>query len=94
MSLLPPSLTRLIENFQRLPGVGPKTAQRLAFYLLHVPEEELEKFADNLTNLKKVPCFARFAAMSQKKIHVKFVKMYQGIRVSFVSLSNRPMCCL
>lgn len=53
MSLLPPSLTRLIENFQRLPGVGPKTAQRLAFYLLHVPEEELEKFADNLTNLKK-----------------------------------------
>lgn len=53
MSLLPPSLTRLIENFQRLPGVGPKTAQRLAFYLLHVPEEELQKFADNLTNLKK-----------------------------------------
>ncbi|MEK7577655.1 MAG: recombination mediator RecR [Patescibacteria group bacterium] len=53
MSLLPPSLTRLIENFERLPGVGPKTAQRLAFYLLHVPEEELQKFADNLTNLKK-----------------------------------------
>lgn len=53
MSLLPPSLSRLIENFERLPGVGPKTAQRLAFYLLHVPEEELQKFADNLTNLKK-----------------------------------------
>lgn len=53
MSILPPSLTRLIENFERLPGVGPKTAQRLAFYLLHVPEEELAKFADNLIQLKK-----------------------------------------
>lgn len=53
MSLLPPSLSRLIENFERLPGVGPKTAQRLAFYLLHVPEEELAKFADNLMKLKK-----------------------------------------
>ena len=53
MSLLPPSLTRLIESFERLPGVGPKTAQRLAFYLLHVPEAELSRFAENLTTLKK-----------------------------------------
>jgi recombination protein RecR len=53
MSLLPRSLERVIESFQRLPGVGPKTAQRLAFYLLHVPQEDLELFADSLTNLKK-----------------------------------------
>ena len=53
MSLLPRSLQRVIESFERLPGVGPKTAQRLAFYLLHVPQDELELFADSLTNLKK-----------------------------------------
>lgn len=53
MSLLPKSLQRLIESFERLPGVGPKTAQRLAFYLLHVPQAELDLFADSLTNLKR-----------------------------------------
>lgn len=53
MSLLPRSLQRVIESFERLPGVGPKTAQRLAFYLLHVPQDELDLFADSLTSLKK-----------------------------------------
>lgn len=53
MNLLPKSLQRLIESFERLPGIGPKTAQRLAFYLLHVPQEELERFASSLSDLKK-----------------------------------------
>lgn len=52
MAILPKAVSRLIESFERLPGIGPKTAQRLAFYLLHVPEEELNQFADNLINLK------------------------------------------
>ncbi len=52
MSLLPRALSRLIESFERLPGIGPKSAQRLAFYLLHVPQEELEKFSSNLVGLK------------------------------------------
>lgn len=52
MSLLPKALSRLIESFERLPGVGPKTAQRLAFYLLHVPQEELDAFGDRVKALK------------------------------------------
>lgn len=52
MSLLPKSLSRLIDSFERLPGIGPKSAQRLAFYLLHVPQEDLEQFADTLKELK------------------------------------------
>lgn len=52
MALLPKALSRLIESFEKLPGIGPKTAQRLAFYLLHVPVDELEKFAENLRALK------------------------------------------
>jgi recombination protein RecR len=52
MSILPKAVSRVIESFQRLPGVGPKTATRLAFYLLHVPQEDLEQFANSLTGLK------------------------------------------
>ena len=52
MTLLPKALTRLIESFQQLPGIGPKSATRLAFYLLHVPEDYLERFAENLRALK------------------------------------------
>lgn len=52
MSLLPKALSRLIESFEKLPGIGPKTAQRLAFYLLHVPQEELDNFSAHLSGLK------------------------------------------
>ncbi len=50
---IPKALERVVESFERLPGIGPKSAQRLGFYLLHVPQGDLEDFADALTNLKK-----------------------------------------
>lgn len=53
MQKLPKAVTRLIEKFERLPGIGPKSAQRLVFYLLHNPDQELEDFAEKLTALKK-----------------------------------------
>lgn len=53
MAIIPKSLSRLIESFERLPGIGPKTAQRLGFYLLHVPQEDLDQFASALTDLKR-----------------------------------------
>jgi recombination protein RecR len=43
----------LSESFQKLPGIGPKTAQRLAYYLLHVPQTELDSFSENLSELKR-----------------------------------------
>jgi recombination protein RecR len=43
----------LIESFQKLPGVGPKSAQRLTYYLLHVPQIQLDEFSDAITRLKK-----------------------------------------
>ncbi|OGM29937.1 recombination protein RecR [Candidatus Woesebacteria bacterium RIFCSPHIGHO2_01_FULL_44_10] len=46
-------LLRVIESFGRLPGIGPKTAQRLTYYLLHVPQSYLEEFAQSLEKLKK-----------------------------------------
>jgi recombination protein RecR len=53
MQKLPKAVTRLIEKFERLPGIGPKSAQRLVFYLLHNPDQELEDFAEKLTALKR-----------------------------------------
>ena len=50
---LPKPISNLIDYFERLPGIGPKTAQRLTFSLLNFPQEELEKFSDSLANLKK-----------------------------------------
>jgi len=49
---IPRPLANLINSFERLPGIGPKTAQRLTFYLLHFPREDLQDFADALTKLK------------------------------------------
>lgn len=53
MRKLPRAVQRLIEKFERLPGIGPKSAQRLVFYLLHNPESELADFADKLIALKQ-----------------------------------------
>ena len=50
---LPKAIEKVIENFERLPGIGPKTAARLAFYLLHVPQSDLDEFGQNLRKLKK-----------------------------------------
>ena len=50
---LPKPISNLIDYFERLPGIGPKTAQRLTFSLLNFPQEELERFSDSLTQLKK-----------------------------------------
>ncbi len=46
-------LAKLIESFEKLPGIGPKSAQRLSYYLLHVPQGELDAFAESLSELKK-----------------------------------------
>ena len=41
-------MARLIEQFERLPGIGPRTAQRLALHLLRQPEEQIQAFAEAL----------------------------------------------
>lgn len=50
---VPKVVQKLIESFEKLPGIGPKTAQRLTFYLLHVPQKELADFAQALQSLKE-----------------------------------------
>lgn len=51
-SITPPPIARLIEALVKLPGIGPKTASRLAFYLLRAPDEEVLALAEALRELK------------------------------------------
>jgi len=50
--MLPKNIQNLIDEFARLPGIGPKSAARLAFYLLTKPEYDLQRFGETLLNLK------------------------------------------
>jgi recombination protein RecR len=47
------SVTKLIDEFKRLPGIGHKTAQRLAFYIMRVPQAEVERFVEALLEVKR-----------------------------------------
>jgi len=54
MAYYPEPVARLIEALQRLPGIGPKTAQRLTFFLLKRPADEVKMLAESLTQLKEL----------------------------------------
>jgi recombination protein RecR len=56
-AVTPEPVTRLIEAFTQLPGIGPKTASRLTFYLLRRPAEQAEALADALRDLKQKTVF-------------------------------------
>ncbi len=51
--IYPKSIATLIEHFQKFPSVGPKSAQRMAFYLLRMPLSEVEKFAKSMIEAKE-----------------------------------------
>ena len=51
--IFPKSIASLIEYFQKFPSVGPKSAQRMAFYMLRMPESEVKKFAQAILDAKR-----------------------------------------
>jgi recombination protein RecR len=53
LSSLPEPLTRLVEQLQKLPGIGAKSAQRLAFHLLRNPREDAERLCDAIRDVKE-----------------------------------------
>lgn len=50
---IPKPINDVIDSFSRLPGIGPKSAQRLAYYLLYVPQRDLDSFSDAVREIKK-----------------------------------------
>lgn len=57
MEYFPAALEKLVEQFARLPGIGSKSAQRLAFFVLSLPEEEVKAFADAIVDAKRTVTF-------------------------------------
>ena len=53
MQFFPAALQNLTAQFARLPGIGGKTAQRLAFYVLSLPQQEAQSFADAIVKAKQ-----------------------------------------
>lgn len=51
--IYPKSIATLVEQFQKFPSIGPKSAQRMAFYLLKMPFSEVEKFANAIIEGRK-----------------------------------------
>lgn len=51
--IYPKSIATLIEQFQKFPSVGPKSAQRMAFHLLKMPKSDVEKFAKSIIDAKE-----------------------------------------
>ncbi len=52
MDIYSSHINKLIEQLSRLPGVGAKSAQRLAFHIINMPDDEVEKFTASITNAK------------------------------------------
>jgi len=74
VKLLPDPIQRLILALERLPGIGPKTASRLAFYLLRAPREISDELSVSLENLKSsiglcTVCF-NFTLTGQEKCEI------------------------
>lgn len=59
MTSLPNNLKKISLFLERLPGIGEKTANRLAFYFLRLPDEDLKNFAENISSLKEKTKFCR-----------------------------------
>jgi len=53
MKILPQPIQNLIDELSKLPGIGTKSAQRLAFYLLRCPDQDIDNLAQAIGNLKK-----------------------------------------
>lgn len=72
MELFSGALARMINELSRMPGVGPKTAQRLAFYLLRQEREHVERLANSLLEAKDRICYCErcFSLSEEAQCHV------------------------
>ena len=80
----PEPISKLIDSFMKLPGIGPKTAQRLAFHTLDMKEDDVVKFAKALVDVKRELTYCSVLGILQKMILVIYVKINSEIVLSYV----------
>ena len=79
-------ISKLIDSFMKLPGIGPKTAQRLAFHTLDMKEDDVVQFAKALVDVKENLLIVVFVVISLKMTLATFAKISNVIVRSFVLL--------
>ena len=84
--IYPKSIATLIEHFQKFPSVGPKSAQRMAFYLLRMPEAEIQKFAQAILDAKEILELVKFVLIYLLQVPVKSAKIQNVTALQFVLL--------
>lgn len=80
----PEPISKLIDSFMKLPGIGPKTAQRLAFHTLDMKEDDVVQFAKALVDVKRELTYCSVCGHITETIHVIFVKISKEIVQLFV----------
>ncbi len=75
----PEPIAKLIDSYMKLPGIGQKTATRLAFYTIDMKDEVVNEFAKSLLSVKRDLHFVVSAETSQKKIPAKYVEILHVI---------------
>ena len=73
------SIAKLIDSFQRLPGIGHKTAEKMAYQVLEMKGENVEYFADALKEVKEKCTTVPFVAHTLKTISARYVRMICAI---------------
>ena len=78
MSFFPASLENLVDHFASLPGVGRKSAQRLAFHVLGLPDEEARAFADAILDAKSNVHCCRVVSEPRDVLSIERGREYNG----------------
>lgn len=87
----PEPISKLIDSFMKLPGIGPKTAVRLAFFVLDMKEDDVLGFAKALVNAKRDLAYCSVCGHITDRVLVIFVMIHIEINQLFVSYKNRKM---
>jgi recombination protein RecR len=85
---IPKPISRLIESFEKLPGIGPKSAQRMVFYLMRVPENEVLEFSDNLLELKKKVVFCEICRNIDETSPCNVCEDYQRNKAQLIVVTS------
>ena len=76
----PLPIAHLIDAYMKLPGIGEKTATRLAFYTMDMPDQDVDDFAKSLVQVKKTFINVRSVAILPKKMSVIFALILIAIK--------------
>ena len=88
------ALERLVEQLRRLPGIGSKSARRLAYHLVEMPKEEVDRLVETIVEAKGLRVTVLFALTYQLKILVNSVAIRTAIKRRLWSLKHLAMSLL